>query len=102
MLDKLSAVISSMNELDKKLMKTFVEESNNREEEIQDIINAIPDFDKVPAVGYFGDSFDSKQVLAITSSCNAQSLKQLSGILQNLTIVNCQHWWHSFVSHGMS
>ena len=60
MLDKLSAVISSMNELDKKLMKTFVEESNNREEEIQDIINAIPDFDRVPAVGYFGDFFDSK------------------------------------------
>lgn len=88
MLDQLSAVISSMNEFDKELMKTFVEESYNQEEEIQDIINAIPDFDRVPAVGYFGDSFDSKQILAITRSCDAQSLKQLSGILQNLTIVN--------------
>jgi len=38
--------------------------------------------------GYFSDSFDSKQILAITRSCDAQSLKQLSGILQNLTIVN--------------
>jgi len=77
MLDKLSAVISSMNELDKELMKTFVEESYNQEEEIQDIINAIPDFDRVPAVGYFGDSFDNKQILAITRLCDDQSLNRL-------------------------
>ncbi len=73
-LDKLSAVVATMNELDKELMKKFVEESYNQEEEIQDIIKTIPDFDRVPAAGYFGDSLDSKQILAITRLCDAQSL----------------------------
>ncbi|KAL3777476.1 hypothetical protein ACHAW5_007450 [Stephanodiscus triporus] len=88
MLNKLSAVISAMGELDKELMKTFVEESYNQEAEIEIIINAVADYDRVPAVQYFGDSLDSKQILAITRSCDAKSLHQLGGILRNLVIVN--------------
>ena len=89
LLNKLSIVISNLTYTDKAIMQSFIEESYNQSNKIEELINSCDNkFPSIILEKNIVSKFTAKDILEITRSCSPFSLCQLCEILTSLKIVD--------------